>query len=231
MRLPHPVSRVTATAPRGQSACGQHAGTGVVGALIQRKPLRAKHWNPGIADAILANHSHFDQGHAPPFMGLHHEQLGMLYRDHRVWLHGWLSGRVGNRDVADDLTQDTFARLLLGRDLAALREPRAFLTTVARGLAANWFRRQALERAYLEYLAQFPEPVLPSLEEQALVREALQQIDAMLDGLPAMARRVFLLAQFDGLRYEAIGEQLGLSLSTVKRHMKRALLGCLAHAG
>ncbi|MCU1127281.1 sigma-70 family RNA polymerase sigma factor [Stenotrophomonas maltophilia] len=163
-------------------------------------------------------------------MGPRHEQLGMLYRDHRLWLHGWLSGRVGNRDVADDLTQDTFARLLQGRDLAALREPRAFLTTVARGLAANWFRRQALERAYLEYLAQFPEPVLPSLEEQALVREALQQIDAMLDGLPAMARRVFLLAQFDGLRYEAISEQLGLSLSTVKRHMKRALLGCLVHA-
>ncbi|CCP11348.1 RNA polymerase sigma factor sigX [Stenotrophomonas maltophilia SKK35] len=165
------------------------------------------------------------------FMPPHHEQLGVLYRDHRAWLQGWLSSRVGNRDVADDLTQDTFARLLQGRDLAALREPRAFLTTIARGLAANWFRRQALERAYLEYLAQFPEPVLPSLEEQALVREALQQIDAMLDGLPAMARRVFMLAQFDGLRYEAISEQLGLSLSTVKRHMKRALMGCLAHAG
>lgn len=163
-------------------------------------------------------------------MHAHHEQLGTLYRDHHRWLQGWLSGRVGNRDVADDLTQDTFARLLQGRDMAALREPRAFLTTVARGLAANWFRRQALERAYLEYLAQFPEPTLPSLEEQALVREALQQIDAMLDGLPTMARRVFLLAQFDGLRYEAISEQLGLSLSTVKRHMKRALMGCLAHA-
>lgn len=158
------------------------------------------------------------------------EHLGALYRDHRSWLHSWLSGRVGCRETAADLTQDTFARLLQDRDLSALREPRAFLTTVARGLAANWFRRQALERAYLEYLAQFPEAVLPSLEEQALVREALQQIDAMLDGLPAMARRVFVLAQFDGLRYDAISDRLGLSLSTVKRHMKRALLGCLLHA-
>ncbi|WP_141057528.1 sigma-70 family RNA polymerase sigma factor [Stenotrophomonas rhizophila] len=158
------------------------------------------------------------------------EHLGALYRDHRSWLHGWLGGRVGCRETAADLTQDTFARLLQDRDLSSLREPRAFLTTVARGLAANWFRRQALERAYLEYLAQFPEPVLPSLEDQALVREALQQVDAMLDGLPAMARRVFVLAQFDGLRYDAISDRLGLSLSTVKRHMKRALLGCLLHA-
>lgn len=63
------------------------------------------------------------------------------------------------------------------------------------------------------------------------MREALQQIDAMLDALPAAARQVFLLAQFEGLRYEAIAQRLQLSLSTVKRHMKRALVGCLAHAG
>ncbi|MCS4234837.1 sigma-70 family RNA polymerase sigma factor [Stenotrophomonas sp. BIGb0135] len=159
------------------------------------------------------------------------EHLVTLYRDHRSWLHGWLSGRVGCRETAADLTQDTFIRLLQDRDLAALREPRAFLTTVARGLAANWFRRQSLERAYLDQLAALPEGVVPSLEDQALVREALQQIDAMLDGLPVAARQVFLLAQFEGLRYEAIAQRLHLSLSTVKRHMKRALVGCLAHAG
>lgn len=158
------------------------------------------------------------------------EALGALYRDHRSWLQGWLSGRVGCCETAADLTQDTFVRLAGDRDLDALREPRAFLTTVARGLAANWFRRQSLERAYLQQLASLPEPVLPSLEEQAVVREALQQIDAMLDALPRVARQVFLLAQFEGLRQEAIATRLGLSLSTVKRHFKRALLQCLLHA-
>jgi len=160
-------------------------------------------------------------------MGLHQEQLGMLYRDHRVWLHGWLSGRVGNRDVADDLTQDTFARLLLGRDLAALREPRAFLTTVARGLAANWFRRQALERAYLEALAALPEPVAPSPEQRALVLETLHEIDAMLDALPPIVRRTFLLSQLDGMKYEDIAQQLEVSLASVKRYMAQAFRQCL----
>jgi RNA polymerase sigma-70 factor (ECF subfamily) len=164
-------------------------------------------------------------------MHAHRDTVGALYRDHRSWLQRWLGGRVGCRETAADLTQDTFARLLQDRDLGGLREPRAFLTTVARGLAANWFRRQSLERAYLEQLASLPEAVVPSLEDQALVCEALQQIDAMLDELPTAARQVFLLAQFDGLRYDAIAERLGLSLSTVKRHMKRALVGCLAHAG
>ncbi len=165
-----------------------------------------------------------------PAVRPHNELLGSLYRDHRSWLQGWLSGRVGCRETAADLTQDTFVRLAVDRDLQSLREPRAFLTTVARGLAANWFRRQSLERAYLQQLASLPEPLLPSLEDQALVREALQQIDAMLDTLPRAARQVFLLAQFEGLKQDAIALRLGLSLSTVKRHFKRALVQCLLHA-
>ena len=101
--------------------------------------------------------------------------------------------------------------------------------TVAKGLMANWCRRQSLERAYLESLAALPEPSMPSAEHQALVREALHLIDAMLDSLPGDARQVFLLAQFEGIGYEEIARRLGISLSTVKRHMKRALVGCLSH--
>ncbi len=158
------------------------------------------------------------------------EILVTLYRDHHAWLRSWLAGRLGCREVAADLAQDTFARLLSGRDLQGLLEPRAYLTTVAKGLMANWCRRQSLERAYLESLAALPEPCTPSAEQQALVCEALQLIDAMLDGLPPDARRVFLLAQFEGIGYDEISRRLGISLSTVKRHMKRALVGCLAHA-
>lgn len=161
-------------------------------------------------------------------MSLQHDLVGMLYRDHQPWLHNWLAGRLGCRETAADLAQDTFVRISSGRDLAGLREPRAFLTVVAKGLVANWCRRQSLERAYRERLAALPENFMPSAEQQALVHEALLQIDAMLDGLPALARQTFLLSQLEGLGYDEIGHRLGISLSTVKRHMKRAFLGCLA---
>ncbi len=157
-----------------------------------------------------------------------HHLVETLYRDHKSWLHGWLVGRLGCRETAADLAQDTFLRISSGRDLGGLREPRAFLTIVAKGLVANWCRRQSLERAYLEQLAACPQSVMPSVEEQALVREALLQIDAMLDGLPTVARQAFLLSQLEGLGYEDIARRLDISLSTVKRHMKRAFLGCLA---
>ncbi len=39
----------------------------------------------------------------------------------------------------------------------------------------------------------------------------------MLDGLPALVKRVFLRAQVDGLGQTAIARELGISLATVKR--------------
>jgi RNA polymerase sigma-70 factor (ECF subfamily) len=72
-----------------------------------------------------------------------------------------------------------------------LQEPRAFLATVARSVLIDHCRRMSLERAYLETLAQMPEPVCPSPEERAIVLQALEQIDRMLDGLGARARSAF----------------------------------------
>jgi RNA polymerase sigma-70 factor (ECF subfamily) len=59
------------------------------------------------------------------------------------------------------------------------------------------------------------------------VLEALREIDAMLDGLPARAREAFLLAQLDGLTYAEVAARLGVSERTVKRYMAEAFARCI----
>ncbi|TPE71046.1 RNA polymerase subunit sigma, partial [Burkholderia pseudomallei] len=78
---------------------------------------------------------------------------------------------------------------------------RAFLTTVAQRVLYNHWRRERLERAYLDALAQWPEAVAPSPETRAVLFETLVEVDRMLDGLPAVVRRAFLLAQLDGMTH------------------------------
>jgi RNA polymerase sigma-19 factor, ECF subfamily len=85
-----------------------------------------------------------------------------LYSDHRAWLHGWLSRRLRCAWDAADLTQDTFARIWARRDLTGIREPRAFLTTVAHGLLVNFRRRREIEKAYLATAAQLSVDVATS---------------------------------------------------------------------
>ncbi|MFL9924005.1 sigma-70 family RNA polymerase sigma factor [Herbaspirillum lusitanum] len=155
------------------------------------------------------------------------QEVSTLYSDHHRWLQGWLRHKLGNAFDAADLAQDTFARILAGRSVSDIKEPRAYLTTVARGILINWYQRQALEHAYLDALARLPEPEAPSPEQQHIILETLCQIDAMLDRLPAKVKRAFLLSQIEGLKYEEIAVQLNCSLISVKRHMKQAFLACL----
>jgi RNA polymerase sigma-70 factor (ECF subfamily) len=155
------------------------------------------------------------------------DAIETLYTSHHGWLHQWLWRELGCSDGAADLAQDTFLRLLSARPPEALREPRAYLSTIASGLLVNHWRRLALERAYTEALAVHGEAFVPSPEERAMAIEALMQVDAMLNSLSAKAREAFLLSQLDGWTYAAIAEHLQVSERMVKKYMAQAMLQCL----
>ena len=118
--------------------------------------------------------------------------------------------------------------LLRPQVLPTLREPRAYLSTLAKGVVSEPWRRQALERAYLETLALLPEPLALSPEERLSLLQTLDEIDAMLDGMSPKAREAFVLSQLEGLTYAAIAERLQISERTVKRYMQQGFERCLA---
>ncbi|WP_341316430.1 sigma-70 family RNA polymerase sigma factor [Paraburkholderia sp. IMGN_8] len=157
---------------------------------------------------------------------LSHHEMQVLYSNHHGWLHAWLRKKLGCAHRAADLAHDTFVRLLARDEPLALEEPRAFLTTVAQRVMANYWRREQIERAYLDALALVPEALAPSPEERALLLEALCEIDSLLERLPLAVKRAFLLAQLDGLGHAEIAAQLKISISTVKRHLVRAGAQC-----
>ncbi|MNQ62101.1 putative RNA polymerase sigma factor FecI [compost metagenome] len=155
-----------------------------------------------------------------------HLTIQALYCEHHGWLKSWLRSKLGNAADAADLAQDTFLRLLGRSDSLDLRTPRAFLRTVARGLVIDHWRREELERAYLEALAQVPEATAPSPEERELILEVLERIALMLDRLKPKARTAFLLAQCEGLTHKEVAARMGISLRSVERYVADALYQC-----
>jgi RNA polymerase sigma-19 factor, ECF subfamily len=149
-----------------------------------------------------------------------------LYNAHHNWLTGWLRRRLGCPHNAADLAQDTFVKVLLARETPQLVEPRAFLTTIAKRVLCNHYRRQELERAYYQALSELPEALAPSEEERAIILETLVELDQLLDGLPVLVKRAFLLAQIDGLTHSEIAARLSISVATVKRHLTKAAMRC-----
>lgn len=156
-----------------------------------------------------------------------HGYVEALYVAHHGWLVNWLRLKLDTHERAADLAHDTFMRLLSARQQTAAAEPRAFLTTIAKGLVVDHYRRRELEQAYLRSLAWLPEESAPSPESRALILETLLRIDTALDSLAPKVRNTFLLSQLDGLTYADIAARLGLSLATVKRHMVKAFRACL----
>ena len=156
----------------------------------------------------------------------HSDLVGALYRDHRGWLLAWLRRNVACAQRAEDLSQDTFVRLLRREELKAPREPRAFLVAIAKGLLFDYFRRAALEQAYLTELMLIPEDEQPSVEEQQLILEDLKNIDRLLGKLSSKARAAFFYNRLDGLGHAEIAERLGVSVPRVRQYLAQGMRQC-----
>ena len=151
----------------------------------------------------------------------------LLYGTHHGWLKSWLTRKLQSAFDADDIAQDTFLRVMVSETLSTIRDPRSFLCTIAKRVMVDLFRRNALEKAYLEMLALMPEGGAHSPEERESQPETLQLLDSMLDGLNGKTREAFLLSQLDGLTYSEIAHKLGVSISSVKKYVAKAVEHCL----
>jgi len=152
--------------------------------------------------------------------------LHALYSHHHGWLQSWLRRRLGCAEDAADLAQDTFVRLLARPTAIApetMREPRAYLTTVARGLLVDFWRRGELERAYLADLALQPEVLQPSPEERLAAVQMLHAVDALMQGLTPKTRAAWLMSRLDGLTHAEIAEQLQVSVPRVRQYLANAM--------
>lgn len=160
------------------------------------------------------------------------DAIAEIYIAHHGWLQGWLRKKLGCTHHAADLAQDTFTRILASFEKpreasVSLREPRAYLTTIASRILSNHYRRKSLEQAYMDALSLMPEAVAPAPEQRLIVLETLNEIDALLDTMPPKVRAVFLAAQLDGMTYNEISAQLHIPERSVRRYMAQAFERCL----
>ncbi len=164
-----------------------------------------------------------------------------LYQEHHTWLFRLLNRKLHNSADAADLAQDAFINLLKkpkhftdsfaencgdnsGANSGDKSGARNYLSRVASGLCVDFWRRQQVERAYLDVLALRPAAIAISPEQQHNLLETLFEVDKLLSQLPDKVATVFILAQLDGLSYQQIATKQGISLRSVNNYMAIALV-------
>ncbi|MDY0873553.1 RNA polymerase sigma factor [Dongia rigui] len=159
--------------------------------------------------------------------------LDALFRNCARDLTQFLRRRVASPEVAADLAQEAFFRLLRsdqgpGTPADTARDARAYLFSIAANLAIDHRRqaqRQRTDPVELAAMVAFPDPG-PSAERTSLSREELRVLAAAVAGLPPRGREIFLMHKFEDLSYAEIAARLGIAKNTVIVHMVRSLAHC-----
>ena len=150
------------------------------------------------------------------------DELRELYRRYSGELFGFACNALGDRDLAEEVVQDVFARAWRH---AANYDPkrasvRTWLYTIARNRIVD-ARRRASVRPGLAAEADQESPAEVDRElEQAVLR---WQVAAALARLSPEHREVIRLAHYGGLTLREISERKGIPLGTVKSRTSYAL--------
>ena len=106
------------------------------------------------------------------------------------------------------------------------RKAEAIELASSKARIAQQKHQEAYKRSVESILNPERDGMIASPERAAAVREQLQQVESALNGLPRKCRRAFLLHRTRHLSYQQIADEMGVSVSTVEKHMIRALGQC-----
>ena len=143
-----------------------------------------------------------------------------LFKTYHATLVRYLTRRLGDRDWAEEVAQETFVRAL--RQDSIMNE-RAWIFAVATNLVRDEARKDARRRRHLELLRAEaeeeaePEPEGLSAERAAETAMARQALEAL-----AERDRNALLMKEEGLDYHEIAAALDLSFGSVGTTLARA---------
>ena len=124
-------------------------------------------------------------------------------------------------DLAEDMVQECFTALWEKiRQGGPITNRRAYLYMAVRNRCLDHLRRKDIPTEFLK-----PYDTYGIIEEDdAEQRSAIEaRLWTAIDSLPEKCRQVFLMSKRDGLKYEEIAEELGLSVNTVRNQISKAL--------
>jgi len=147
---------------------------------------------------------------------------------HEPALRAYLHSRFPLLRDADDVIQETYARLLREKNAGRIRHPRAFMFTAARNVALDFFRRRRHSTGETITHSDVADVVeeAPHVAEAVSQKQELEFLAAAVQTLPTRCRQVIMLRYLKGCSYKEIAAILGVSPETVKTHMAKGVKLC-----
>ncbi len=148
-----------------------------------------------------------------------------LFQKHAKALHNFLLSKSRDPQLAADLTQESFLRLAEQRDGGRIDNSPAYLFRTASNLLIDHQRQQIRRKTDLlgEDVLHEVEAGGSSLDDITAARQGLERLQRAIAELPPRTQEIFRLNRLEGLTHAQVARQLGISDSSVQKHLARAL--------
>lgn len=159
-----------------------------------------------------------------------HNFLTEIEQSHRRQLRRFVSSRLpgGSADVPD-LIQEIFLRLLRLKDHEAIRNPQAYLFTVA----SHVLHQHALQRSMrpelmdpLDVATEFRAGTVADPADEVEIEQSLERLGRDLQEISPRAYATLVMYRCEGMTLAEIGERLGVSHVMVRKYLSRAIEYC-----
>ena len=162
------------------------------------------------------------------------EAFSTLMRKHQKGVHALIWRKIGDFQIAEEITQDTFIQVY--KKLGTLDDPKRFsgwLYVIANRLCINWLQRDKVKMDKLNTQS-FEDTHPEEIEEASHLHHASHQREAeaesrrrnlvktLLEKLPESERTVVTLYFLGEMTAKEIGNFLGVSINTIKSRLRRA---------
>jgi RNA polymerase sigma-70 factor (family 1) len=146
-----------------------------------------------------------------------------FFKDHAKSLRNFLFYKFGNKDQAEDLTQEAFIKLWQNCSAVPIEKAKSYIYTIANNSSLNEIKHQ---KVVLQYENNFtgtdrtnenPEFIL---EEKQFKKKLLKAIE----DLNETQRVAFLMHRIDGKKYSEIADVLDISVKAVEKRIHLALV-------
>jgi RNA polymerase sigma-70 factor (ECF subfamily) len=156
--------------------------------------------------------------------------LSKLIELHQSQIYSFIYSKINDRDLADDIFQDTFIKVINKLKQNCYNEEGKFqpwVMRIAHNLAIDYFRKA---KRYPTILLEDGSNLLNSLsfaedssEEQRIKDETHAWVRNLIDELPEAQKEVVIMRHYLDMSFQEIAEQTGVSINTALGRMRYAL--------
>jgi len=160
--------------------------------------------------------------------------LEEAYERYRQELQRFFALRARESHAADDLVQLVYLRLLRSRPSEEIRDPRLYVYKVAWNVLRKDNQRVQREQQRTvscdaDQLEQFAHQLGTQWIDDSGSALATEQVEALLRQLPPGCQAALVRHYRDGLTYNQIAAELGVTAHTIKKYIVRGLATFRAH--